>query len=99
MGRTPISNRTPGRHAGRDVEAQFPPKPARARPAPFLDVRNLAWEDRLNGVTLTVAKRLDNAGMAVPSSASGTGLSLVDAKKLDRMPAPGRARDIAGSCL
>ena len=53
----------------------------------------------MSGVTLTVAKRLDNAGMAVPSSASGTRLSLLDAKKLDRMPAPGRARDIAGSCL
>ncbi len=53
----------------------------------------------MSGVTLAVAKRLDNAGMAVPSSAPGTGLSLADAKKLDRMPAPGRARDIAGSCL
>jgi hypothetical protein len=53
----------------------------------------------LSGVTLAVAKSLDNAGMAVPSSAPGTGLSLADAKKLDRMPAPGRARDIAGGCL
>ena len=53
----------------------------------------------MSGVTLAVAKRLDNAGMAVPSSAPRTGLSLADAKKLDRMPAPGRARDIAGSCL
>lgn len=53
----------------------------------------------MSGVTLAVAKRLDNAGMAAPSSAPATGLSLADAKKLDRMPAPGRARDIAGSCL
>lgn len=53
----------------------------------------------MSGVTLAVAKRLDNAGMAVPSSAPATGLSLADAKKLDRMTAPGRARDIAGSCL
>ena len=53
----------------------------------------------MSGVTLAVAKRLDNAGMAVPSSAPGTGLSLANAKKPDRMPAPGRARDIAGSCL
>ena len=52
-----------------------------------------------SGVTLAVAKRLDNAGMVVPSSAPATGLSLADAKKLDRMPAPGRARDIAGGCL
>lgn len=53
----------------------------------------------MSGVMLAVAKRLDNAGMAVPSSAPATGLSLADAKKLDRMPGPGRARDIAGSCF
>ncbi len=41
---------------GRDVEAQFPPKPARTRPAPFLTVANLTWEDRLKGVDLTVGK-------------------------------------------
>lgn len=52
-----------------------------------------------SGVTLAIAKRLDNAGMAVPLSAPPTGLSLADAKKLDRIPGPGRARDIAGSCL
>ncbi len=53
----------------------------------------------MSGATLAVAKRLDNAGVAVPSSAPATGLSLADAKKLDHMPGPGRARDIAGSCL
>ncbi len=41
---------------GRDVEAQFPPKPERPRPAPFLLVRDLAWEDRLKGVDLSVGK-------------------------------------------
>ena len=29
---------------GRDVEAQFPPKPARPRPAPLLEVKGLRWE-------------------------------------------------------
>ncbi len=42
---------------GRDVEAQFPPKPARpARPAPLLDVRGLTWEPRLKGVDLAVGR-------------------------------------------
>lgn len=41
---------------GREVEAQFPPKPPRqTRPAPVLSVRDLTWERRLNGVTLDVA--------------------------------------------
>jgi ribose transport system ATP-binding protein len=40
---------------GRDVEAQFPPKPARAaRPEPVLSVRGLRWESRLRGVDLAV---------------------------------------------
>ena len=40
---------------GRDVEAQFPPKPARpARPEPRLAVRGLAWENRLKGIDLAV---------------------------------------------
>jgi ribose transport system ATP-binding protein len=39
---------------GRDVEAHFPPKPLRPRPAPVLSVRGLRWEPRLNGVDLEV---------------------------------------------
>ena len=41
---------------GRDVEAQFPPKPARPRPAPLLEVKGLRWEPRLKGVDLTVGR-------------------------------------------
>ena len=52
-----------------------------------------------SGLTLTTAKRLDGPGMVVPSAAPVGGLSQADAKRLDRLPAPGRARDIAGSCL
>lgn len=39
---------------GREIASQFPPKPVRARPAPRLEVRNLAWENRLKGVSLSV---------------------------------------------
>lgn len=52
-----------------------------------------------SGLTLTTAKRLDGPGMVVPSAAPVGGLSLADAKRLDPLPAPVRARDIAGSCL
>jgi len=42
---------------GRDVEAQFPPKPARpARPEPLLSVKGLRWENRLNGIDLAVGR-------------------------------------------
>ena len=46
---------------GRDVEAQFPPKPAPAPSTPSpstscLSVRNLVWEGRLKGVNLDVGK-------------------------------------------
>ncbi len=41
---------------GRDVEAQFPPKPVRARPAPLLTVRGMLWGDRLNGVDIAVGR-------------------------------------------
>jgi ribose transport system ATP-binding protein len=41
---------------GRDVEAQFPPKPERPRPAPLLDVKGLRWEPRLNGVDISVGR-------------------------------------------
>ncbi len=43
---------------GRDVEAQFPPKPAPApaaeRGPPLLSVQGLAWQNRLNGIDLSV---------------------------------------------
>jgi ribose transport system ATP-binding protein len=41
---------------GRDVEAQFPPKPVRPRPAPLLYARGLAWENRLKGVDIAVGR-------------------------------------------
>jgi ribose transport system ATP-binding protein len=45
---------------GRDVEAQFPPKPpvkpADERGEPLLKVSNLSWENRLNGINLSVAR-------------------------------------------
>ncbi|MCR5858610.1 sugar ABC transporter ATP-binding protein [Mesorhizobium sp. J428] len=43
---------------GRDVEAQFPPKPAPVpaveRGAPLLSIQGLAWQNRLNGIDLAV---------------------------------------------
>jgi ribose transport system ATP-binding protein len=41
---------------GREIEGQFPPKPQRPRPAPLLEVTDLAWENRLNGVTLQAGR-------------------------------------------
>ena len=41
---------------GREIEGQFPPKPERPRPPPLLEVRDLAWENRLNGVTLAAGR-------------------------------------------
>jgi ribose transport system ATP-binding protein len=41
---------------GRDVEAQFPPKPAPGPVDPVLEVEGLTWEDRLKGVDLTVGR-------------------------------------------
>ncbi len=41
---------------GRDVTAQFPPKPAPVERQPHLVVLGLRWENRLNGVDLTVGK-------------------------------------------
>ena len=52
-----------------------------------------------SGITLAQAKKLDGAGMVVPSASLSGGLTLAEAKRLDRMPAAGRGRDIAGSCL
>ena len=52
-----------------------------------------------SGISLAVAKKLDGTGVVVPSSAPAAGLTLAEAKRQDRMPTAGRARDIAGSCL
>ena len=41
---------------GRDISSHFPPKLERARAKPVLEVKNLAWETRLNGVSLCVGK-------------------------------------------
>jgi ribose transport system ATP-binding protein len=41
---------------GRDIQHQFPPKPAASRPAPHLALSGLTWENRLNGVSLSVGK-------------------------------------------
>ena len=42
---------------GRDIANAYPPKPVRtAAPVPVLEVRDLTWEDRLHGITLTVGK-------------------------------------------
>jgi ribose transport system ATP-binding protein len=39
---------------GRDIATQYPPKPRRARPAAALEVKNLGWENRLEGISLDV---------------------------------------------
>ncbi|HEV2558423.1 MAG TPA: sugar ABC transporter ATP-binding protein [Microvirga sp.] len=41
---------------GREIEGQFPPKPARKRPQPLIAIKDLAWENRLNGVTLEAGR-------------------------------------------
>ena len=41
---------------GRDIETQFPPKPVRPRPAPLIAVEDLAWENRLRGVSLSAGR-------------------------------------------
>lgn len=41
---------------GRDVTAQFPPRPAAVERQPHLIVSGLRWENRLNGVDLMVGK-------------------------------------------
>ena len=41
---------------GREISAKFPPKPAPAPRAPLLEMRSLTWEDRLNGIDLTVGR-------------------------------------------
>ena len=39
---------------GRDIAAQYPPKPTRPRPAPALKIDNLGWERRLENVSLEI---------------------------------------------
>jgi len=39
---------------GREITAQYPPKPSRPRPAPRLAVQDLAWADRLRGLSFSV---------------------------------------------
>ncbi|APH71297.1 sugar ABC transporter ATP-binding protein [Aquibium oceanicum] len=41
---------------GRDVEAQFPPKPAPKAADPILTVKDLRWENRLNGVEISIGR-------------------------------------------
>ena len=41
---------------GREVDAQFPPKPEPQQRQPHLKVENLRWENRLKGATLSVGK-------------------------------------------
>ncbi|HLP67155.1 MAG TPA: sugar ABC transporter ATP-binding protein [Rhizobium sp.] len=41
---------------GRDVEAHFPPKPRQRQAAPFFEIENLSWENRLKGVSLSIGK-------------------------------------------
>ncbi|GIL01173.1 MAG: ABC transporter ATP-binding protein [Alphaproteobacteria bacterium] len=41
---------------GREVDAQFPPKPERPRRPAHLSIRDLSWENRLNGVSLDIGK-------------------------------------------
>src|SRR3712207_6247523 len=41
---------------GREIEGQFPAKPRRPRPAPLITIRDLSWENRLNGVGLEAGR-------------------------------------------
>jgi ribose transport system ATP-binding protein len=41
---------------GREITAHFPPRRPPPRVDPVLEVRDLRWEDRLNGVSLTVGR-------------------------------------------
>lgn len=41
---------------GRDVEAQFPPKPEARKLAPLAEIKDLHWENRLKGVDLTLGR-------------------------------------------
>src|SRR5579871_202293 len=39
---------------GRDIATQYPPKPKRSKPATALKVERLAWENRLEGISLEI---------------------------------------------
>ncbi|MDN4999382.1 sugar ABC transporter ATP-binding protein [Bradyrhizobium sp. GCM10027634] len=39
---------------GRDIAAQYPPKPAHGSPKPMLDIDNLSWDRRLDRISLRV---------------------------------------------
>ncbi|SFI27003.1 sugar ABC transporter ATP-binding protein [Bradyrhizobium sp. Gha] len=39
---------------GRDIAAQYPPKPARETPKPVLDIENLSWDRHLHQISLRV---------------------------------------------
>lgn len=39
---------------GRDIAAQFPPKPPPRAAPPFIEVRGLGWENRLNDIDLSI---------------------------------------------
>ncbi|MCW2244291.1 sugar ABC transporter ATP-binding protein [Azospirillum canadense] len=39
---------------GREITAQYPPKPRRSRPKPRLEVRDLSWGERLRGLSFSV---------------------------------------------
>jgi ribose transport system ATP-binding protein len=41
---------------GREIAAQYPQKTVRARPPSHLEISNIAWENRLKGVNLSVGK-------------------------------------------
>jgi ribose transport system ATP-binding protein len=41
---------------GREIHGQFAAKPERPRPAPHVEVENLAWENRLTGVNLQAGR-------------------------------------------
>lgn len=41
---------------GREIEGQFPRKPKRPRSAPLITIRDLSWENRLNGIGLEAGR-------------------------------------------
>ena len=41
---------------GRDVGAHFPPKPARPKPAPYLQINGLSWDRAIRDVDLEIGK-------------------------------------------
>ena len=41
---------------GREISAQFPPKPPRTAAPKMLEISDLSWEDRLHGVSLSVGR-------------------------------------------